>query len=63
MACAGNKKMVPCPCTYVACKRRGKCCDCVANHAKVGEFPACFFSKDGEAKYDRSYEALKKDRG
>jgi len=27
-----------------------------------GDFPACFFSKEAEAKYDRSFEALKRDR-
>jgi hypothetical protein len=31
--------------------------------ARNGEFPACFFSKEGERAYDRSFAALVKDRG
>jgi len=60
-ACVTNNSMV-CPCTC-ACGNHGKCCACVANHAKRGQFPACFFSAAGEKLYDRSYEALIKDRG
>jgi len=61
MACDCNDSM-KCPCTY-NCARRGKCCACLANHLGSGGFPACFFSPEAEKKYDRSYEALKKDRG
>lgn len=50
-----------CPCTY-DCPRHGKCCECVAYHRQSGEFPACFFTKSGEREYDRSLEALLKDR-
>ena len=60
MACPTNKTM-KCPCTY-PCSRQGKCCDCLAYHQRSGEFPACFFTKAGELKYDRSFEALKRDR-
>ena len=53
----------PCPCPY-DCPRHGKCCACVAYHRDHGEgFPGCFFSKEGEATYDRSLEALVRDRG
>ena len=51
-----------CPCTY-GCSRREKCCECVAYHNRSGEFPACFFSKEGEVTYDRSFRSLQKDRG
>ena len=61
MACEHNTTM-KCPCTY-NCPRRGKCCACLAYHLKPGEFPACFFSKAAEREYDRSYAALKRDRG
>ena len=61
MSCEHNKSM-KCPCTY-SCARRGKCCECIAYHIRGGEFPACFFSKEGEAAYDRSFAALKRDRG
>lgn len=59
MACDGVKKD-SCPCT-AACAFHGKCCECIANHAP-DQFPACFFTKEGEATYDRSFEALLKDR-
>ncbi|MDR0331060.1 MAG: DUF6485 family protein [Chitinispirillales bacterium] len=61
MGCASNVSM-KCPCTY-SCPRRGKCCECLAYHHGAGEFPACFFSKEAEAAYDRGFAALKKDRG
>jgi hypothetical protein len=61
MSCQYNIA-IKCPCTYYSCSKHGKCCECVANHSQANEFPACFFSKEAEAKYDRSYEALKKDR-
>lgn len=53
----------PCPCTY-DCPRHGRCCDCVAYHRYHNEgIPGCFFSKEAEATYDRSVEALARDRG
>ena len=61
MSCEHNQSM-KCTCTY-NCSRRGKCCACLAYHLGSNEFPACFFSKEAEKKYDRSYTALKKDRG
>ena len=60
MSCPHNIAM-HCPCTY-RCHRRGKCCECVASHSRAGEFPACFFSREAEARYDRSFEALQRDR-
>lgn len=50
-----------CPCT-AGCANHGKCCACVAYHNRNGEFPACFFTKKGEATWDRSFEMLCKDR-
>ena len=60
MSCQHNRVM-SCPCTY-PCGKRGKCCECIAYHLRSDEFPACFFSKTAESKYDRSYGALKLDR-
>ena len=60
MACEHNKS-INCPCTY-SCNKNGKCCECVAYHARSGEFPACFFTAKAEASYDRSFAALKRDR-
>lgn len=51
----------PCPCTY-PCPRHGKCCECVAHHRdREGGVPGCFFTKEGEATYDRSVAALWRD--
>jgi len=61
MACENNNSM-KCNCTY-NCPKHGKCCACLANHVGRGEFPACFFSASAEREYDRSYAALKRDRG
>jgi hypothetical protein len=61
MECTRKENMKECICTY-SCSRRGKCCECVAYHRKNGEFPGCFFSKKGEISYDRSFEALCRDR-
>ncbi|MDR1753348.1 MAG: DUF6485 family protein [Eubacterium sp.] len=61
MPCEQNKSM-KCTCTY-SCPRRGQCCACIAYHQRSGEFPACFFSKEAEASYDRSLSRLMRDRG
>ncbi|MBT7902815.1 hypothetical protein HN587_03055 [Candidatus Woesearchaeota archaeon] len=55
MECKQSENIKDCKCTY-SCSRRGKCCECVRNHRKMGELPGCFFSKDAEKSYDRSIE-------
>ena len=55
MANCDNPRPCPCP-------RHGKCCECVAYHRdKEGGVPGCFFSKEGEATWDRSIDALYRD--
>jgi len=49
-----------CNCTYPNCPRKGKCCECIKYHRSMGQFPACFFTPEGEKTYDRSWSALKK---
>ncbi len=51
-----------CPCTYSGCSRHGKCSECISYHNNMGEFPACFFSKEAEKTYDRSFKKLLEDR-
>ena len=51
-----------CACTYPGCPRHGKCCNCIEHHNAYGVFPACAFSPEAERRFDRSYEALKRDR-
>jgi len=60
MSDCSNKR--PCACTYPGCSRHGKCCECIAYHGKMGEVPGCLFTKSGEQKWDRSLEALVRDR-
>ena len=56
-----EKNLQKCNCTY-SCSKKGMCCECVAYHNSMGEFPACFFSKEAEATFDRSLAMLIKDR-
>jgi hypothetical protein len=49
-----------CTCTYTSCSRRGKCCECITYHNRMGEFPGCLFPPQGEKTYDRSWESLKR---
>lgn len=56
MECRKDENLKDCTCTYTTCGKRGICCLCVAHHRENGEIPGCFFSKHGEATYDRSIE-------
>jgi len=61
-SCPHQEKPVGCTCTYPGCSRHGKCCECVAYHRALGEIPGCFFSPEMERTYDRTVEALARDR-
>lgn len=54
MECTFEKNKMACTCTY-SCEKRGKCCECVAYHRSRKELPGCFFSKEAERTYDRSF--------
>jgi len=43
-----------CPCTYVGCDLRGKCCECIRSHRERGELPGCLFPPEVEKTYDRT---------
>jgi len=58
MECTIAQNRQGCNCTYEPCSRKGKCCECVAYHRKMAELPACYFSKEREATYDRSLTAF-----
>ena len=60
MVCEHNPA-IECNCTF-SCSKHGKCCECVAYHRKMGEFPACVFSATAEKTGDRSLDALIRDR-
>lgn len=52
--CEREQNLKSCTCTYAGCKRKGRCCECVAYHRRNGEIPGCFFSAAVEKSYDRS---------
>ncbi len=62
MDCKKKTNLTECNCTY-QCSRKGICCECVTYHRASGELPACYFTKEGEATYDRSIENYKKLQG
>ncbi len=54
--CKNRKKNIAvCNCTYAGCPRHGECCECVAYHRERDELPACYFDKDAEKTYNRSF--------
>jgi hypothetical protein len=53
MECQRKKNLKTCPCTY-DCKLKGLCCECIREHRKSDELPACYFSSIAEKTYDRS---------
>ena len=63
MECNKATNLKKCTCTYSPCSRKGLCCECVAYHRRNGEIPGCFFTKNGEASYDRSIKAFVRDHG
>ncbi|MBL7053688.1 hypothetical protein ISS06_00600 [Patescibacteria group bacterium] len=62
MECQQNKNIVNCPCTYPGCPRKGVCCECIKYHNQRKELPACVFSKQAEATYDRTIEKFIQDQ-
>lgn len=45
-----------CACTYPSCDLKGKCCQCIKYHQRMGELPGCLFPPEVERTYDRSIE-------
>jgi len=62
MGCISEQSLKHCTCTYLACDKRGNCCQCVTFHRDRGEMPGCFFSEAAERSFDRSLANLVKDR-
>lgn len=55
MECKVSENKKRCTCSY-GCPKTGICCECVKYHLDNRQLPACFFPKDAEKTYDRSYE-------
>ncbi len=51
-----------CPCTYGGCDKHAVCCECLHYHRRRGELPACYFTSEEEATYDRSVEHFIRNR-
>ena len=56
MECKESTNLQQCNCTYEPCPRKGVCCECVRYHLRNRELPACFFTAETEATFDRSFE-------
>lgn len=56
MTCKKEKNLKMCTCSYEPCNRKGICCECVAYHLQKRQLPGCFFPKDDEKTYNRSFE-------
>ena len=57
MTCENEKQNLEnCNCSYPGCPRKGKCCECIAYHRRMGELPACYFTAEQEKTYDRSID-------
>jgi len=54
MECRIDENKAMCICTYEPCSRKGKCCECIQYHRKLGELPGCLFPPQIEKTYDRS---------
>jgi hypothetical protein len=55
MECSLEANKIKCCCTSLACKRRGKCCECITHHLNREQLPACAFPAEVEKTYDRSF--------
>ena len=42
-----------CNCTYT-CDKKGRCCECIHYHRRLGELPACYFDAKAERTWNRS---------
>ena len=51
-----EQNLKECNCTYPGCSKKGRCCECLHYHRRIGELPGCFFPDDVEETYDRSVE-------
>jgi hypothetical protein len=56
MECKKPENLKRCNCSYEPCSRKGVCCECVAAHLRNRELPGCFFPKEEERTWDRSFE-------
>lgn len=46
MECHIEENLAECTCVSATCLRRGKCCECIANHRSKGQLPACLMPEE-----------------
>ena len=63
MECNISENLTRCTCTYESCSRKGKCCECIRYHWRMGELPGCLFPAQVERTYDRSIAAFIRAQG
>ena len=51
--CSKELNQEHCNCSY-SCDKHGLCCECLMNHRRRGELPACYFPDEIERSYDRT---------
>ncbi|MEO0077651.1 MAG: DUF6485 family protein [candidate division WOR-3 bacterium] len=56
--CRAESNRKACTCTYEACSRKGRCCECISYHRQHKEIPGCLFPPEAERTYDRSIKAF-----
>lgn len=54
--CKRQTNLKNCNCTYPNCEKKGMCCECLRFHLSNRELPGCFFPKEIEKTYDRSFK-------
>ncbi len=60
MECRKAQNLEKCNCSYSPCSRKGICCECLSYHLRSRQLPACCFTDEAEATYDRSFEHFAK---
>jgi len=56
MECKVEQNIARCTCTYEPCSRKGKCCECIDYHRRMGELPGCLFTPEEERTYNRTVD-------
>lgn len=54
MECRIEANLADCTCGSATCPRRGKCCECVANHRAKGQLPGCLMPQELRDRGSRS---------
>ena len=56
MECKASVNKGRCPCVHAGCPSHGVCCECLKNHLRNRELPACCFPPEIARTDERSFE-------